>query len=50
MINVGHDWSTTDSSRLVWRSDGNWIGILVGGLNGSIYNSGPDLAIVLPLF
>ncbi|MEY2934284.1 MAG: Trypsin-like peptidase domain [Pseudomonadota bacterium] len=49
-------WSTDavawhgNSGGPVFDSGGNWIGILVGGLNGNTYNSGPDLSIVLPLF
>ena len=51
-----HSWSTDavawhgNSGGPVFDAEGNWIGILVGGLNGSMYNSGPDLSIVLPLF
>lgn len=49
-------WSTDavawhgNSGGPVFDADGNWIGILVGGFNGTPDNEGPDLSVVLPLF
>jgi len=49
-------WSTDavvwhgNSGGPVFDSNGDWIGILVGGFNATRHNEGPDLSVVLPLF
>jgi S1-C subfamily serine protease len=49
-------WSTDavawhgNSGGPVFDSNGDWIGILVGGFNGTSDNEGPNLSVVLPLF